>query len=111
MDRRKAVTAAAAASLTLLAGAAGITLNSGIVGASGDGKVGQLSPVNATANPPTTIYVDVPATTAQAAGTPLVQPSNAKPVTTSAASGHQSDDSSEHESDDHHVYEGAEDDD
>jgi hypothetical protein len=45
MERRRAVIAAATASLTLLAGAAAISLNTGIIGASGDGGVGQISPV------------------------------------------------------------------
>ena len=46
MERRKAVIAAATASLTLLAGAAAISLNTGLVGASGDDGVGQVSPVD-----------------------------------------------------------------
>jgi hypothetical protein len=113
MERRKAVTAAATASLTLLAGAAGIALNSGIVGASGDGNVGKVSPVNTAANPPTTVYVEDPAAAATPPVTaaPLVEPTNSKPVTTSAASGYQSGNGSEHESDDRHEYEGAADDD
>jgi hypothetical protein len=56
MERRKAVLAAATASLTLLAGAAAISL----VGASGDDGVGQISPVDP-ATTPDTIYVDEPA--------------------------------------------------
>jgi hypothetical protein len=113
MERRKAVTAAAAASLTLLAGAAGIVLNSGIVAAGGDGNVGQISPVGATAGPPTTVYVQDAATTATTAATtaPRVQPTGARPVTASAASGYQAGNGSERESDDRQEYEGAEDDD
>jgi hypothetical protein len=61
MERRKAVLAAATASLTLLAGAAAISLNTSLVGASGDDGVGQISPVDP-ATTPSTIYVDVPAT-------------------------------------------------
>jgi hypothetical protein len=121
MERRKAITTAAAASLTLLAGAAGIALNSGIVSADDD-NVGQISPVDTTANPPITVYVDDPATTTTVASTPLVAPTNAQPVTTSAASGYQDDvryededgdDRYEHEreDEDHDEYEGAEDDD
>jgi hypothetical protein len=122
MERRKAITTAAAASLTLLAGATGIALNSGIVGATGDDNVGQISPVDTTSNPPITVYVDDP-TTKTATSTPPVEPTNARPVTTSAASGYQDDDRYEHEDgdddryehesedDDHHEYEGAEDDD
>jgi hypothetical protein len=60
MERRKAVLAAATASLTLLAGAAAISLNTSLVGASGDDGVGQVSPVDP-ATTPSTIYVDEPA--------------------------------------------------
>lgn len=60
MERRQAVIAAATASLTLLAGAAAISLNTGIVSASGDDGAGHISPVVAT-TPPTTVYVDQPA--------------------------------------------------
>ncbi len=60
MERRKAVIAAATATLTLLAGAAAISLNTSLVGASGDDGVGQVSPVD-TATTPETIYVDGPA--------------------------------------------------
>jgi hypothetical protein len=58
MERRKAIIAAATASLTLLAGAAAISLNTAIVGASGDDGVGQVSPVDATT--PSTIYLNEP---------------------------------------------------
>ena len=92
MERRKAITTAAAASLTLLAGAAGIALNSGIVGASGDGNVGQISPVATTADPLTTVYIDEPAGPTAAAPAPAVRPTDAQPDTTSAASGYQDDD-------------------
>jgi hypothetical protein len=61
MERRKAVIAAATATLTLLAGAAAISLNTSLVGASGDDGVGQVSPVD-TATTPETIYIDEPAT-------------------------------------------------
>jgi hypothetical protein len=61
MERRKAITAAAAASLTLLAGAAGIALNSGIVGADSNDDVGNLSPVGPSAKPPVTLVIDEPA--------------------------------------------------
>jgi hypothetical protein len=123
MERRKAITAAAAASLTLLAGAAGIALNSGIVGATGDDNVGQISPVDTTAKPPIAVYVDDPASRT-VTSTPPVRPTDSQPVTTSAASGYQDDDHDEHEDeddddryehesedDDHDEYEGAEDDD
>jgi hypothetical protein len=60
MERRKAVIAAATASLTLLAGAAAISLNTSLVGASGDDGVGQVSPVDP-ATTPSTVYVDEPA--------------------------------------------------
>jgi hypothetical protein len=61
MERRKAVIAAATASLTLLAGAAAISLNTNLVGASGDDGVGQVSPVDHATTTPSTIYVDEPA--------------------------------------------------
>ncbi|MGK2930375.1 MAG: hypothetical protein ACSLFO_12440 [Acidimicrobiales bacterium] len=111
MERRKAITTAAAVSFTLLAGAAGIALNSGIVGAGGDGIVGQISPVDATTNPPITVYVDDPATPVTAT---LVPSANPQPVTASATSGYRDDDHDEDEhdeADDHDEYEGAEDDD
>ena len=117
MERRKAITAAAAASLTMLAGAAGIALNSGIVAAGADNNVGQLSPVDATTNPPITVYVDDPdGTPALPTTAPLVQPTSSQPVTTSAASGYQDDDRVGGEDDDDHQsedreYEGADDDD
>ena len=60
MERRKAVIAAATATLTLLAGAAAISLNTSLVGASGDDGVGRVSPVD-TATTPETIYIDEPA--------------------------------------------------
>jgi hypothetical protein len=120
MHRRRAITTAAAASLTLLAGAAGIALNSGIVGARGDNNVGQLTPLG-TATRPTTVIAAEPATTATTglAATPPVQASDSQPVATSSASstGDDSryDDEDEHGDDEHeaedHEYEGAEDDD
>lgn len=111
MERRKAITAAAATALTLLAGAAGIALNSGIVGAAAQDKVGTLTPVGSTATTPVTLYVDGSVPTAGAA--PAVQPANGTPVTSSSASGYRSDDDSHGERDDDRggQYEGAEDDD
>lgn len=97
MERRKAITTAAAASLTLLAGAAGIALNSGIVGASGDHNVGQVSPVKTT-NPPVTVYVNDPATAA-ATPAPQVQSTDSQPIATSAASSYQDDERDEHDGD------------
>jgi hypothetical protein len=69
MERRKAITAAAAASLTLLAGAAGIALNSGIVGADDNDGVGNLSPLGSPARPPVTVIIDEPAPADGAAST------------------------------------------
>jgi hypothetical protein len=124
MERRKAVTAAAAASLTLLAGAAGIALNSGIVGANADSDVGQLSPVastTTTTNPPVKVYVDDPAATSVTAAptsvapaptpAPTVQPTNSQPVTTSAASGYEDDDARDEHEDDDDRYEHEDDED
>ena len=118
MERRKAVTAAAAAGLTMLAGAAGIALNSGIVGAKDDGNVGQLSPL-VEARP----QVDVrDASGRPLVSSPAVDATDGAPVATSSASGHDSDDD-EHDDDDeqvdhrddkqegHDQYEGADDDD
>jgi hypothetical protein len=86
MERRKAITTAAAASLTLLAGAAGIAVNSSIVSASGDDPVGKLSPVGAEVRTPTTlVYVDRAAPVAGVPA-PAVQRAQTTPVTTSAAS-------------------------
>jgi hypothetical protein len=59
MERRKAVIAAATASLTLLAGAAAISLNTSLVGASGNDGVGEVSPVDP-ATTASTIYIDEP---------------------------------------------------
>lgn len=67
MERRKAVIAAATATLTLLAGAAAISLNTSLVGASGDDGVGQVSPVDP-ATTPETIYIDEPASAPGSAG-------------------------------------------
>ena len=117
MERRKAVTAAAAASLTMLAGAAGIALNSGIVGSTNDGKVGQLDPVS-TPGTPVTIYVDdttVPGTVPVVGSAPAVRAAESAPVAASSASSQEDDEYEEdddheddHEDDDH---EGADDDD
>jgi hypothetical protein len=126
----RAITAAAAASLTILAGAAGIAVNSGIVGARGDDHVGRLTPLGTTAQPVGASVAD-PATTTPTAvtATPPVQASDSQPVATSSASGshdgdehdddehdgdeHDGDehDGDEHEDDDHREYEGADDDD
>lgn len=59
MERRKAVIAAATASLTLVAGAVAIGLNTSLVGASGNDGVGEISPVDP-ATSPSTIYIDEP---------------------------------------------------
>lgn len=106
MERRKAVIAAATASLTLLAGAAAISLNTSLVGASGDDGVGEISPVEVVTVPSTA--VDEPVT-----GTPG-----------SSRSGFGEDDhdddgvegddvarDDEHGDDIDHEYEGADDDD
>ncbi len=49
MDRRQAVTAAAAASLTFLLGAAGLTANATILGSSPSNGVGDITPIAAVA--------------------------------------------------------------
>jgi hypothetical protein len=120
MERRKAIMTAAAVSLTLLAGAAGIALNSGIVDTSGDDKVGQISPIDT--NPPVTVYVDDLAGTTAVTPAPPVPPTGSEP----AASGDHDDDRYEDDDDryeddddryedegddDHGEYEGADDDD
>lgn len=136
MERRKAITAAAATALTMLAGAAGIALNSGIVGAGADGNVGKLTPVIASTQPivppPTdaAFVASIDGSTVTVPPAPSVAPSQSPPVTTSSASGsgddHQDeveahdDEGAEHESDhedddsgheDEHEYEGVDDDD
>jgi hypothetical protein len=115
MERRKAIATAAAASLTLVAGATAITLNSGIVGVRGDDNVGQLSPVTTAAIPSLTVYADEPSTGA-VEPSPAVAPSTRPPVTVSTASGSNAsnghEDAREHEPEDgEREYEGADDDD
>jgi hypothetical protein len=114
MERRRAVIVAATASLTLLAGTAAISLNTGIVGASGDDGVGQVSPVDAST--PGTIYVDAPASDR---ATTLPDGSTAE-AHRSPSTGDDDrydggdDDRSDDEGDDdgyRHEYEGADDDD
>lgn len=58
MQRRKVITAAAAASLTLLAGVAGMALSFNIVGADANDGVGDLSPVSAVPVPSDTTGLD-----------------------------------------------------
>jgi hypothetical protein len=125
MQRRKAITAAAAASLTLLAGATGVALNSGIVAVKGDDNVGQLSPVTVPVTSldatPLTVYVDDTGSNGPRSTAPAVTPSTRTPVTTSNTStirtgDDDSDDderAGEHDDarDSEHEYEGADDDD
>lgn len=85
MERRRAITMAAAASLTMLAGAGGIVLNSGLVGATGRDKVGTLSPVTAGVAPPVTVYATDPAAPAVERA-PSIGSTTAVPVTRSSAS-------------------------
>ena len=68
MERRKAVTVAATAALTLLAGAGGIALSSGILAASHGDGVGTIRPAGS-GTPTVTAYVDAP--------TPAATPSTA----------------------------------
>jgi hypothetical protein len=106
MEPRKAITAAAVVSLTLLAGAAGIALNSGIVSSDPDNNVRQLTPTNP-ATGPNTIHVD-PAVPPPLAG----QPSTSAPLATSAASRSTADrDDDRREGEHRDEYEGADDDD
>jgi hypothetical protein len=49
MERRNAIAAAAIASLTLVAGAGGMVLSAGILGAAADDGVGRVDPVPTTA--------------------------------------------------------------
>ena len=62
MERRRAIVAAATAALTLAAGAAAISLNSGIVGATSDRGPGHIVPVDDSVGPATTVHVDAPST-------------------------------------------------
>jgi hypothetical protein len=93
MERRRAVIAAATASLTLLAGAAAISLNTGIIGASGDGGVGQISPVVVTT--PTSA--------------PVGSVAGEAPRYRALGDEHEDDSYENHDAE--HVYEGADDDD
>ncbi|HEX6425337.1 MAG TPA: hypothetical protein VFZ79_17760 [Acidimicrobiales bacterium] len=64
MERRTAIVAAAATSLTLLAGAAAISLNTQLVDAGGDDGVGRVSPIATSGDPPgAPVEVDDPAGT------------------------------------------------
>ena len=64
MERRTAIVAAAATSLTLLAGAAAISLNTQLVDAGGDDGVGRVSPIATSSEPPgAPVQVDDPAGT------------------------------------------------
>ena len=126
MERRKAITSAAAASLTLLAGATGIALNSGILRANVDDNIGKISPVDATlgVNPADTVPVDEsPAAATVVSAAPSVRATASQPVTTSTASPSAVGDHEENEDDDwdeheqesevaeDREYEGADDDD
>ncbi|MEZ5310924.1 MAG: hypothetical protein R2735_10095 [Microthrixaceae bacterium] len=126
MDRRKAVKLAGAASLTLLAGAGGIAVNSGILGSSSDGNVGKIVPIdNSIAS--RAVYPDVISPQSSAPPAPLLQwiaPTDSAPVTTTSASasgndddhdndqeqGHEKHDDDKHDDDEKH-YEGSDDDD
>jgi hypothetical protein len=106
MEPRRAITAAAVVSLTLLAGAAGIALNSGIVSSEPDNNVGQLTPTDP-ATGPDTIHVD------PAVPPPLaVQPGTSAPFTTSLGSRSTADrDDDRRQGEPRDEYEGADDDD
>jgi hypothetical protein len=102
MEPRKAITTAAVVSLTLLAGAAGIALNSGIVSSEPDSHVGQLTPTNPATGPSTT---DDPA---RVGG----QPANSTPLTTSPRRGSTAERDDDRGNGEHHdEYAGADDDD
>jgi hypothetical protein len=118
MERRRAVIAAATASLTLLAGAAAVSINSGIVGASGNDDVGQIQQVDATT--PDSVTVDAPD---GSAGRERARDSSAPATTSSPRADDRDHDDEEHLDDDRsgatgdhayeveHEYEGADDDD
>ena len=119
MQRRNAITVAATASLTLLAGAGGMMLSSGILGASADGGVGRIDPVptapstlaHSTGATSTTV---LPAMTAPATVVPATPPVTVveRPAdATSAASAVRTEDRRDDEGREEHEYEGAEDDD
>lgn len=91
MERRKAVTAAAAASVTFLLGAAGLTANATILGAQKADGVGQISPIPPTV-PSAALAAPEKATTTEVATTiappaPKPQPIAAPPVEIPASSG------------------------
>lgn len=133
MERRKAITVAASASLTLLAGAGGIALNSQLLGASADDGAGKISPVIVTNERPaySTRVDEQPSVTSSTA--PEVTATDAAPVTESSGSSvagrddhddddhdrdHDRDHDDDHDRDDdhdgrskHRKYKGADDDD
>jgi hypothetical protein len=113
MELRKANTAAAATSLNLLAGALGIALNSGIVGASGDDHVGRISPV-ATATSGAPLSSDGHATPGSVTASAVADPAGPPPVTSTLRDGRDErdgGDDGEHLGDDRAGHEGADDDD
>ncbi|HET9609674.1 MAG TPA: hypothetical protein VFP06_08700 [Acidimicrobiales bacterium] len=99
MERRTAIVAAAATSLTLLAGAAAISLNTQLVDAGGDDGVGRVSPIATSSEPPgAPVQVDDPV------GTP-------DDDRYEDDDRNEDDDRYEDRHDDEHEYEGADDDD
>lgn len=103
MERSKAVKVAGATALTLLAGAAGIAINSGIAGSESPGDVGNIKPVDAT-RVPVTVYVDKFASTTSTAVVPfapIVEPSEREADSRSAASATGRSDDDDKKSDDH----------
>ena len=108
MERRRAMIAAATAALTLAAGAAAISLNSGIVGATSDDGPGHIVPVDDSVTPSTTVHVDAPASTRSAPGTASFDEDGGEPGDDRVQGGHNEGDRLEA---DGHEYEGADDDD
>jgi hypothetical protein len=107
MERRSAIIAAAGASLTLLAGAAAIGINTQLVSASDNDGVGEISPIGATEAPTETIYVDDPAAPAPA---PAQDDDEYEDREDDGYEDHEDEDGPE-EQEQEHEYEGAEDDD
>ena len=84
MERRRAVVAAAAASLTFLLGAAGLTANAAILGSQPGGGVGQISPIAATISIPEAGRADKSATILPSSVVPTAPGGEADPATAAA---------------------------
>jgi hypothetical protein len=120
MERRNAMTAAATAALTLIAGAGGMALSSGILGAAADDGVGRVSPVPSRTGEHAISESHVPLTTtlpppATVPTTPQVtiteRPADATSATSAVRTEDRRDGKAPETEAEGHEYEGADDDD